>query len=127
MKKLTFLALAFLIILSGQSFAASTDNTAGGAGSALELADLTVGVSPGVYAHYEDDGTAGNVQWWAISTAHQGGTKIYGAAQNNSGTFYINVGTNTIEGPLTAGTTYALPDSDEAASDDYWSDADWTR
>jgi hypothetical protein len=127
MKNIFIFTCLFLLLLT--SVASAADSVAQSSpGSALELADLTIGVSPGVYAHYEDDDQAGNVQWWAISTAHQGGTKIYGAAQNNSGTFFISAGTNTITGPLTTSEdTYTLPDSDQSASDTYWSDSAWTR
>ncbi|WP_321370686.1 hypothetical protein [uncultured Desulfuromusa sp.] len=127
MKKIFIISSLFLLLLSSAALATTTDNATAGAGSALELADLTIGVSPGVFAYYEDDNNGGNVQWWAIATAHQGGTRIYGAAQNNSGTFYIDVGTNTITGPLTADETYTLPNQDQAASDSYWSTSDWDR
>ena len=126
MKKIFIISSLFLLLMSSAALAANVDNAS--AGAALELADLTIGVSPGVFAYYEDDANANNVQWWAIATAHQGGTRIYGAAQNNSGTFYINVGTNTITGPLTtAANTYELPDQDQAASDSYWSTSAWDR
>lgn len=126
MKKIVILTLLVLISFSSSALAGNTTN--GKAGAALELKGLTIGVSPGIFAHYADDGTTGNVQWFGIATAHQGGTTIYGAAQNNSGTFKIDVGTATITGPLTAGTkTYQLPTSTQAASTTYWSDADWTR
>lgn len=126
MKKIFIFSCLFLLLLNTVASAANTTNAA--AGSALELADVTIGVSPGVFAYYSDDANTGNVQWWSIATAHQGGTRIYGAAQNNSGTFYIDAGTNTITGPLTAGsTTYSLPTEAQAASDTYWSDSDWSR
>ncbi len=126
MKKL-FVFLAIGLILSSNSFAGDTDNTTGGAGSALELNGLVIGVSPDVYAYYADDGNAGNSQWFGIATAHKGGDKIFGAAQNNSATFFIDVGTNTITGPLSAGDDYNLPNKDQAASTVYWSTSDWDR
>jgi hypothetical protein len=118
-----FLIMFALILLPSVSLGADKSN--GSAGSPLELTDMTISVSPGVFAFYRDDGQA-TPQWYLIATAHNGGTKYFATAQNSTSVFKQE----DTASPITLGELEGLdyPDQDQAASEDYWSDGNaWTR
>ncbi|PLX89798.1 MAG: hypothetical protein C0619_10450 [Desulfuromonas sp.] len=118
MKKLV---LIMAIALMFPMMASAEDNAT--AGAALELEGLTIAVSPGVFAYYNDGGVA-DPQWYLIATVHQGGTNFYATAQNSTSIFKQDATAPVLIGDLT-GADY--PTETEAASEDYWSDSAWTR
>lgn len=89
MKKISFLALCLMalgtfgFVSSAQAEVVFTTSGSLAIGTAAGSNDLTVGLSPKVYAKYANDGTtAATAQWFAIAAAHPGGNTIYGTSQD---------------------------------------------
>ena len=128
MFKKSLIVVMAVLLLPMAAFAGNTNN--GTAGSPLELTaagtgtSLTIAVSPGVFAYYEDDATT-TPQWYLIASAHQGGTNVYATAQNSTSIFRQAPNVAPIELTTVTGMTY--PTQLEAVSEDYWSDSSWLR
>ena len=120
MKKALILAAIATLAFSSITFAANKDNASGG--GSIELTGLTLNTSPGVNARYITEATTANEQWFAISTYHGGGEKIYVTSQNQTSVWKQNRLTTD---------TFASVDlpatEDEAASNSWYSEAGWTR
>lgn len=126
--KTIIVALFGVLLLSSSAFAAANDNTASGTlpigGSALTAGgasgDLSIGLSPKVFARYVTDGDSEvTSQWYAIATVHPGGNVGYATAQDVNNiymkAFVTGAATTTITGAIqTTKTVVAADATDEA-------------
>lgn len=124
-KMLFMLLVMFFISVNAYAGAVSS------AGGELDLFDdgvtvdggdgvTPIGLSPKVEAYYVSDGTdSTDSQWYAISSIHPGGNKVYGTAQDVNNVYSQDHATGTdLDTSL-----QKIPASPQSASD--WSTNEW--
>ncbi len=123
MKKLTLIALVVLFAATGAYADQKTFNgtvTIGGGtetdGTASDT--LSMGLSSNVTAMYEDSDST-QTQWYAIATAHQGGTEIYATAQDVTSIYKLVAGKTPGDAPDFEGIPSTSTDST------VWSEGAW--
>jgi len=126
MKKI-FAIMLVLLLASVSAYAGSYTSDNDGSTGANDLALFVegtsvnandgqdpIGLSPKVDAYYITDGTdSDTAQWYAISTAHVGGSRAFGAASNASNV-YENPFTQPSEVPTTLSSIPTQPESADA-------------
>ncbi len=123
-KNKIIVVLTLLLAIVGFSSTVSAENVFESGeiaiGTHANAQDLTIGLSPKVTAKYVNAGTTDSTaQWFSIATAHPGGSRIYGTAQNLNNIYTKDFTTGTA---LTT-TVLDIPTSANSASD--WSDNGW--
>ena len=123
MKKIAIITAVFLLFSTGafaqQKTGTGTLTLGGGTETGGATSDtLSMGLSSNVTAMYEDSDTV-QTQWYAIATAHQGGTEIYATAQDVTGIYKLVAGKKPGDAPSFDGIPAA---SDEST---VWSDGAW--
>lgn len=128
--KAIIVAMFGVLILSTSVFAAANDNTAAGTltigGSNLSAAagggptnDLSIGLSPKVYARYVN--TAGvsetTAQWYSIATVHPGGNIGYATAQDVNN-IYMKAFTTGSQTTTITGAIQTAPPADQTGMTD---------
>ena len=126
MIKTIWFMLLVLFVFSSVGYAADISSSGGEfdlfADENVQTADSQspIGLSPKVEALYRTDGTnSTDTQWYAISTVHPGGNRVYATAQDVNNVYFQNHATGTdLDTSLTK-----IPSEGQSAS--IWSDNGW--
>jgi hypothetical protein len=112
--KTIIIALFGVLLLSSAAFAVNDDSDVGAlniGGGVLTVGDdageaspdLTIGLSPKVFARYLTDGdTETTAQWYAIATVHPGGNVGYATAQDVNNIYMKEFITGDVTTTITA-------------------------
>ena len=124
MKKIVLLSIFTVFICGTSSFAALQVSS----NSDFEMGKtagktITVGLSSNVTAAYENGGET-DPQWFAIGTAHTGGTQVYGPAQDVTNLYKLV--NDKATGQTIDSTTFSGMPQDSDSSND-WSSGVWEK
>ncbi|MDT8420980.1 MAG: hypothetical protein RQ754_11160 [Desulfuromonadales bacterium] len=137
--KRTFQMIVVMLVLGfcTNAFAVITtasDNEAS-PGESIELTDgtntLLLNFSPSVIGRYISDsaGTAGNIQWFAGSTYHVGGTTIYASSSDATSLYKQDRIATNVFGDFTFPTQpeAIAADGTKTPAEDVWLGASWEK